>query len=224
MVQTAASRSTSAQVALRTSLVRVAVRMRNCERERGHALLLAQLGHELAYLRVGQGGVMFDPLDFGAGRQELVEMATPAGRVVAVPEAANRRPIENGFNAAAEAGGGFGLGPPDRLERLGDERHVDRLDGQVAEDRIGVGRERRGPLCRVLVVFPTLAVRVDIGLGALAERSWLLRRRVWFGGVGRRGGARLGRCRVGAELAAFGGAFAGFGEREGMCGAEADFA
>ena len=54
------------------------------ERERGHALLLAQLRHEGADLGVGQGGVMFDALDLGAGGQEFVEMAAPAGRVVAV--------------------------------------------------------------------------------------------------------------------------------------------
>ena len=74
----------------------------------------------------------------------------------------------------------------------------------------------------MLVVFPTLAVSVDIGLGALAERHGLGGVELRFGALGV---AMLDRVdAVGAELALFCGALAGLGERECVRRPEAQFA
>ena len=54
-------------------------------------------------------------------------------------------------------------------------RRLDVGDGQVADDGIGVGLERRRPLLAVLRVLPSGTVRSDVALGSLLEGD-LLRR------------------------------------------------
>ena len=78
--------------------------------------LLAQLGHECANLGVGQRGVMLDPPDLGQRRQEIFQMAAPAGGILAAPMAASRCRIQYRFDALADPAGGFGLRGPDRLQ------------------------------------------------------------------------------------------------------------
>lgn len=102
--------------------------------------------------------------------QQVFEMPFPACRVLTLSVASRFGPIENALNSAADPARGLCFGLPDRLQRLHDQPRVDRLDGQRAEDRIDVCRERRGPLSRVLRVFPARPVRCDVRLGACLER------------------------------------------------------
>ena len=49
------------------------------------------------------------------------------------------------------------------------------LDRQISEVRIDVCLQRRGPLRRVLCILPARPHRLDVSLGALAERARLSR-------------------------------------------------
>jgi hypothetical protein len=65
-----------------------------------------------------------------------------------------------------------------RPVRLGDEANVNRLGGQSAKNRIGVGRKRARPLGRVLGVFPARLVRGDVSfsrvLRVIAEAAAII--------------------------------------------------
>jgi len=57
---------------------------------RSHTLGVARALHKGTYLSEGQSGMMFDVCDFGGARQELVEVAAPAGRVEPVAISSRR--------------------------------------------------------------------------------------------------------------------------------------
>lgn len=53
---------------------------------------------------------MFCLLNFISGRQDVVEMALPACRILSLAVSAYFGPVENGLDAATQAAGGLGLG------------------------------------------------------------------------------------------------------------------
>src|SRR6516162_8194474 len=91
-------------------------------------------------------------------------MATPSGRVLTLAVATDRCPIEHALDPAANPRGGFRLSRPYRLDRLGYETDIDRLDGQVTKERIDVGLKCARPLRGMLRVFPASFVRGDVCL------------------------------------------------------------
>src|SRR2546425_973674 len=96
-------------------------------------------------------------------------MTSPACRIFTLSKAARGGPIEHDLDSATDAGCRLWFCGPDRLKSLQYERDIDRADGQIAERRIGVGRERVDPLIGMLRVFPTRLMRGDVALGALAK-------------------------------------------------------
>jgi hypothetical protein len=67
---------------------------------RACASLAGQLLHEVEHASEGKGSVVFDLLDLGRHRQQLVQMAAPPRRAVAAPELTDGAPIENRLDAA----------------------------------------------------------------------------------------------------------------------------
>ena len=72
------------------------------KRLRSDALALAQLRHERRQLSVGQGGVVLDLAVGATSGQSLRQMATPAGRVVALAIAAHGGPAEHRLDPTAQ--------------------------------------------------------------------------------------------------------------------------
>jgi hypothetical protein len=68
------------------------------ERSRCRAGLLLQFSDECAQFGIGQGRMMFDLLNLGALRQQLVQMTAPTSRIVAGTVTAHCRPIQHQFN------------------------------------------------------------------------------------------------------------------------------
>src|SRR5215469_15342854 len=64
----------------------------------GDPLLSSELAHERTDLRIGQRPVVLDPSDLGFPRQQVFEMAAPASRVLTLPVAACRGPVEDCFD------------------------------------------------------------------------------------------------------------------------------
>lgn len=144
--------SISRQVARSVSPVLVAQKDGELKRSSRDAGRTAQLGHEAEHVAVGHGGMMLDQADLAPRRQELLEMPAPPGRVGACPVAGDRGPRQHAFDPAAKPPGSLGLHGPDRLEDPQYQRCVDRIDGRVAEYRIGVGLEGARPLPRCFVL------------------------------------------------------------------------
>ena len=109
-------------------------------------------------------------------------MPGPAGGIVSRAVFGDRRPGEDALDSAPNARCCLGRLVPDRLEDLPDEASIDRRDRQVIDDSRR-GRvyalaalrliECRRPLGGVFVVFPTVAIGLDVGVGALLERHRL---------------------------------------------------
>ena len=113
-------------------------------------------------------------LDLGNLRrrsQQIVEMAFPARRVIALAETAGSAVIKHRLDALTDARSGFGLRRPDRFEALHDVRGVDPINRQRAERRLGVCFERVRPLLPMFGVAPARAVRCDVLLGRRLERD-----------------------------------------------------
>jgi hypothetical protein len=103
---------------------------RKFQRPRGNALLLAPLGQERGELGTGQRGMMLDPAHLRLLRQQIIEMAAPARRVLTDAIAARCRPIEYAFDPAFDSARGFGLLGSDLLQCLHDQPDIDGLDGR----------------------------------------------------------------------------------------------
>src|SRR5436190_14749255 len=109
--------------------------------------------------------------DLASRRQQLVDVASPAGWFITVAKAAGGRPIQHALNAATDALCRLRLNLPDRLNAFQHERRVDRVDGQLADDWIGVARERRAPLRPVLLIAPSGLVGLDVLICTFLERQ-----------------------------------------------------
>ena len=98
-----------------------------------------------------------------------------ARRILTFAVAAHLGKVQDAFEAPAHAACRFRLRRPDRSQHLLHEARIHRLHRQRADDGIGVGGKRRAPLPCVLLVTPSVAVRVNVGFGALLERDCLRR-------------------------------------------------
>ena len=116
--------------------------------------------------------------DLAARREQLVEVTSPARRVIAGPMSADGRPAQNRFDAPARPIGGLRLFLPNGLQNLQDQRSIDRVDWKVVY-RGGQGRkfplaaprftEGSDPLIAVFRVPPAGAIRLDVTIRALFE-------------------------------------------------------
>ncbi|MHC2708124.1 hypothetical protein ACVIQS_000985 [Bradyrhizobium diazoefficiens] len=77
------------------------------------------------HLLVGQGGEVLDGRNLGLAGQELVEMSSPAGGVLALPQPDRPGSVQYLLDATADAAGGLGLGGPDWLKDLHDVAAID---------------------------------------------------------------------------------------------------
>ena len=80
---------------------------------------------------------MLHGLELRGRGEQVLQVPTPARRVVAAAQLARRGPIEHGLDALAHPRGGFGLAGPDRFERLDDVPGFDLGDGQ--RQQLGAG-------------------------------------------------------------------------------------
>src|SRR6516165_12130909 len=117
--------------------------------------------------------MMFDFAHLRRRWQQLVEMSAPAGGVFTLAITTYLGKVQNAFKAPTQAAGCIGFLHPNRLQHLEYKTGVDRLDRQLANHLVSVNLKRRGPLRRVLFVFPCSTVRLDVGLSALLERDGL---------------------------------------------------
>src|SRR5579883_1570627 len=115
--------------------------------------------------------MMLDPLQHRPLRQQVFEVASPARRVLSLPEPARHRPIDDRLYPAPYPARRFGLIRPYRLDYLHDRRGVDRLNRELAEDGVSVILKGRRPLRGMLGIPPASLVRPDIGLRAFLERD-----------------------------------------------------
>lgn len=113
--------------------------------------------------------MVLDLAHLGARRQQLVEMPAPSRWILPLTKAAHRRPIEHGFDSAAQSRGRFRLLRPQGLDDLHHQRGVNAVNRKRPDCRLGVRLKRRAPLRRVLGVAPAGAVSREILLGALPE-------------------------------------------------------
>ncbi|NIO42916.1 MAG: heavy metal translocating P-type ATPase [Burkholderiales bacterium] len=142
---------------------------RKLERPRGNAGVGSQLLHELARLRVRQCRVMLHPGYQARSWQELVQVPTPAGRVVTAAIASNGGPVEHRLDTAPKAACRLGLGGPEGFEAAHDEGRVDLVDGQVAKHRPRHVLQGVSPLIDVLWITPARRLCIDVLLGALGK-------------------------------------------------------
>ena len=93
-------------------------------------------------------------------REQVSEVAAPAGGIVSGSQPTGRRSVKHALDPTPHSRGRLRLRLPDRLET---REHVVSLDiGEaLVPDRSGVGRERRAPLRPVLLVTEARLDRVD---------------------------------------------------------------
>src|SRR5207302_875813 len=138
--------------------------------------LAAQVFHEGRQLIVRKRGVMLARFTVERRRQELVQVAAPAGGVLATAVAPDPGVVQDALDAPPDPASGLGLLRPDLLKDAKDQGGVHVLYRQLTDDRPGVGVERGLPLLGVLLVSPARAVGGDVLPGALgeADRAGLL--------------------------------------------------
>lgn len=117
---------------------------------------------------------MFDPDDLARPWQELVQVATPACRVIPFAVAAHGRPVENRLDTAAKPAGSLCIRRPDGFNAPHDECRVDLIDRQVADDWTCEILERATPLLDMLRVAPAGCLRLDVKIGTLGEAQHVL--------------------------------------------------
>jgi hypothetical protein len=142
---------------------------REFERPRRHARPVLQSGQEAGNVIKGESGMMLDPPNSGARREDMGEVPFPLCRVRPLAEAAHGRCIKHSLDPTAHSTCCFGFLRPDRIENLDDESGVDRGDGQFTQYRIDVAGERVAPLLPVFRVALARLVAPDELLGHLAE-------------------------------------------------------
>jgi hypothetical protein len=98
-------------------------------------------------------------------------MPAPPGRIVAASELANGGVAKDRFDPPSHAGRRLGLVPPDRLYAPDHVVHVNVGNRHAADLWVDVRLQRRIPLLAVLGVLPTVAVCLQVRLGAVLERD-----------------------------------------------------
>ncbi len=93
-------------------------------------------------------------------------MAAPPRGVLPGAVLTRRRPSQDEFNPVPQASSRLGLLPPDGLKYTHDQRGIDRLDGEAADDGARIGGDRVFLLVGVLRVLPACSVGGDIGISA----------------------------------------------------------
>src|SRR5258708_5341600 len=114
--------------------------------------------------------MMLDLVDLASGGQQVVEVAPPPGGVLARAMAVHPRPIQYGFDPAADAASRLVLLGPDRLQDLHHQASVDVVDRQLADDRRSVGVESVAPLLAVLGVPPACFMGSHVRRSAPVKR------------------------------------------------------
>ena len=117
-------------------------------------------------------------------RQQVVQMALPAGRVgpVGVDVAERPRHVDDRLDAAPESAAGLRRAGPQRLEHGEHVGGGDLIDWDVAERR-GVLAQRLPPLPHVLSIAPRRFVRRDELVSHRAESRRCARLRGLGGGL-----------------------------------------
>jgi hypothetical protein len=100
----------------------------------------------------------------------MIEMTPPPGWILARAMAAHLRPVQNRLDAAPHARRRLRPSRPDGFENLDYQSSIDRCDRQLANHRIHVGLQRRGPLSPMHGIAPAGLMGCDIALGAFPER------------------------------------------------------
>src|SRR5205807_3487137 len=138
--------------------------------------LAAQVLHERRKLIVRKRGVMLTRFPVERRGEDLVQVAAPAGGVLATAVAPDPGVVQDALDAPPDPASGLGLLRPDLLKDAKDQGGVHVLDRQLTDDRPGVGVQRVLPLLGVLLVSPARAVGGDVLPGALgeADRAGLL--------------------------------------------------
>ncbi len=144
---------------------------RPLERSRPHTRNCTNIGKKRADSLPRQCGMVLNGPHLGPTWQQLIEVAPPPGRVFPNAPASGSRVIEDCFYPSPDPGCSLGLFAPDWLEHRPNLRSLNRGDGQVGDDGIDVGGERRVPLHPMDGVAPALLVSGDIFLCDEAERQ-----------------------------------------------------
>ncbi len=113
--------------------------------------------------------MVLDLVHLSTRRQQLVEMAAPSSRILAMSKAAHGRPIEHGFNPAAQPRGRFRPLRPQGPNDFHHQRGVDAVDRERTDHRLGMRLQCRAPLRGVPGIAPAGVVSREKLLGALLE-------------------------------------------------------
>jgi hypothetical protein len=107
------------------------------------------------------------------GKPIFATPLTGSGGTHATGRTARQPPIapEHLLDSATHTARGFRPGPPDQVEHRQHLLGGDGLDGQIADDRLGVTRENIAPLLPVFRVAPAGFVAGDVLLRRFAKRS-----------------------------------------------------
>src|SRR5262245_12372356 len=96
-------------------------------------------------------------------------MPPPASRIFAFAEAAHLRPIEDRFDAPADAACSLRRLRPKRLKHIRYHPNIDRAHRNVAKRWGDMSGERICPLLMMLGMTPACSVSLDIGGSAVIE-------------------------------------------------------
>ena len=107
------------------------------------------------------------------GKPIFATPLTGSGGTHATGRTARHPPIapEHLLDSATHTARGFRPGPPDQVKHRQHLLGGDGLDGQIADDRLGVTRENLAPLLPVFRVAPAGFVAGDVLLRRFARRS-----------------------------------------------------
>ena len=115
--------------------------------------------------------VVLDRLHFSGSRQEVREMAAPAGRVVARAPAAGLGIVQDQLDPLPRSARGLGLLRPDGLKRLHHVAGADRRHGEGGKLGEDVILEALPPLLRVHLAPPGGLMGGDVEFGHGLERE-----------------------------------------------------
>lgn len=112
---------------------------------------------------------MLDLLDLARCRQQMIEVAFPAGRVLTAAVLAHSRPVQHAFDSSPHSRSRLILGLPDGLQDFEDLLlpHITHM--QLTHDGICIRLQGGFPLGSVLGVLPGVSVGFDVGCGSLLE-------------------------------------------------------